>query len=70
MGDELLSVIKSGVGVLGMKGEDKPTLVVVVTPDLVKKGIHAGNIAKEIGQINWWWWRWKTASCNCRWTGF
>jgi alanyl-tRNA synthetase len=49
MGDELLSVIKSGVGVLGMKGESKPTIVVIVSPDLIKKGLHAGKIAKEIG---------------------
>jgi len=52
MGDELLPILKSGVGVLGMKGDDeKPKLVVVVTPDLVKKGIKAGQIAKEIGQL-------------------
>jgi len=51
MGDELLSVIKSGVGVLGTKGENKPSVVVIVSPDLVKKDIHAGKIAKEIGAI-------------------
>ncbi|MCK4903832.1 MAG: alanine--tRNA ligase, partial [Candidatus Marinimicrobia bacterium] len=51
MGDELLSVMKSGVGVLGMKGDTKPSLVVVVSPDLVKKDIHAGKIAQEIGAL-------------------
>ncbi|MFC1785430.1 alanine--tRNA ligase [Candidatus Neomarinimicrobiota bacterium] len=49
MGDELLSVMNSGVGVLGMEGESKPTVVVIVSPDLIKKGMHAGKIAKEIG---------------------
>lgn len=51
MGDELLPILKSGVGVLGMRTDEKPKIVVVVTPDLVKKGVKAGEIAKEIGQM-------------------
>lgn len=50
-GDSLLSKMKSGVGVLGMKGEKKPSVVIVVTQDLIKKGIKAGDIAKEIGAL-------------------
>ncbi len=50
LGDALLSGLKSGVGVLGAEGE-KPMLVVVVSPDLVKSGTKAGNLAKEIGAV-------------------
>ena len=50
-GDTLLSQMKSGVGVLGMKGEKKPSVVVVVTQDLIKNGIKAGDIAKKIGAL-------------------
>ncbi len=49
MGDRLLSVIKSGVGVLGTEGSEKPSAVVVVTPDLVKVGLKAGELARKIG---------------------
>ena len=48
LGNELLIGIKSGVGVLGAEGE-KPMVVVVVSEDLVKKGMKAGDLAKTIG---------------------
>lgn len=51
MGDELISILASGVGILGVRRGEKPQIVVVVTPDLVKKGVKAGQIAKEIGQL-------------------
>ena len=47
-GDILLSSLKSGVGVLGADSE-KPMVVIVVSPDLVKDGVKAGVLAKEIG---------------------
>jgi len=50
MGDELLPILKSGIGVLGTKKGEKPQMVVVVTPDLVEKGVKAGKIAKQIGK--------------------
>ena len=50
LSDALLSGLKSGVGVLGAEGE-KPMLVVVVSPDLVKAGVKAGSLAKEIGAV-------------------
>jgi len=50
LGDNLLSVLKSGVGVLAGKGE-KPILVVAVTQDLIKSGLKAGLIAKSIGAV-------------------
>lgn len=49
-GDLLLNELKSGVGVLGAEG-DKPMIVVIVTPNLVKAGTKAGILAKEIGSI-------------------
>lgn len=51
IGDIFLSKIKSGVGIFGMKGEKKPSIVVVVTQDLIKKGITAGGLSKEIGAL-------------------
>ena len=36
------------MGVLGAEGE-KPMVVVVVSDDLVKKGMKAGDLAKTIG---------------------
>ncbi len=47
-GDALLSSLKSGIGVLGADSE-KPMVVIVVSPDLVKDGVKAGVLAKEIG---------------------
>ena len=40
--------MKSGIGVLGADSE-KPMVVIVVSPDLVKDGVKAGVLAKEIG---------------------
>ena len=48
LGDTLLNSMKSGVGVLGAEG-DKPMIVVIVSNDLIKKGLNAGSIAKSIG---------------------
>jgi alanyl-tRNA synthetase len=50
IGDSLLNVMKSGVGVLGAEGE-KPSIVIVVTQDLIKLGINAGDLAKNIGAL-------------------
>ena len=49
LGDELLEALPSGVGVLGMQGNKKPAIVVVVTRDLIKSGVKAGDLAKTIG---------------------
>ncbi len=50
MGDALRESLGSGVGVLAMIVEDKPSLVVVVTPDLVKAGWDATPIVKELAK--------------------
>jgi alanyl-tRNA synthetase len=40
-----------GVVVLGSAPEDKPVLIAGVTDDLVKEGIHAGEIVKSIAKV-------------------
>ncbi|SDX41964.1 alanine--tRNA ligase [Paenibacillus sp. CF384] len=45
--DELKTKLGNAVIVLGAVAEDKVNLVVAVSPELVKKGFHAGKIIKE-----------------------
>jgi alanyl-tRNA synthetase len=49
LGDQFIQKEQSLIRVLGIKGEKKPTIIVLVTQDLVKKGIHAGDLARAIG---------------------
>ncbi|MFC1930416.1 alanine--tRNA ligase [Chloroflexota bacterium] len=51
MGDFLSSGIKSGVVVLGAVINDKSSFMVMVTPDLVARGYHAGNIVKKLAMV-------------------
>jgi alanyl-tRNA synthetase len=51
VGDRLISKIKSGVGVLFNNANDKPSAIVVVSEDLVRKKINAGILAKTIGSF-------------------
>ena len=51
MGDLLKAHLSSGVIVLGAVHEGRPTIVAIVTPDLVARGLHAGNIAKEAAAV-------------------
>ncbi|MFL3052027.1 MAG: alanine--tRNA ligase [Candidatus Neomarinimicrobiota bacterium] len=48
-GNSLLNKIKSGVVVLGAIINEKPSMVMAVSNDLVIKGIKADELAKEIG---------------------
>ena len=50
-GDKLLSQINSGVGVLFSSDAHKPSAVIVLTDNLIKQGLDAGNLAKEIGSF-------------------
>jgi alanyl-tRNA synthetase len=43
--------VKSGVLVLGSVADDRPQLIVTVSDDLTKKGLHAGNLIKEIAAV-------------------
>ena len=49
LGDSVFNKIKSGLAVIFAEGEEKPMAVVVVSKDLNKSGILAGDIAKKVG---------------------
>jgi alanyl-tRNA synthetase len=51
MGDLLKERLKSAVIVLGTVYDGKPGFVSMVTPDLVNKGLHAGDIVKQVAGI-------------------
>jgi alanyl-tRNA synthetase len=51
MGDWLKGKLSSGVLVLALVQNGNPLLVSMVTPDLVSKGLHAGNIVREAAQV-------------------
>jgi len=51
LGDRLIVKIKSGIGVLFNDGNDKPSAVIVVSDNLVKEKINAGELAKQIGSF-------------------
>lgn len=46
--DELKATLGSAIVVLGAVQGDKVNIVASVSPDLIKAGYHAGNIAKEV----------------------
>ncbi|MBA7549013.1 Alanine--tRNA ligase [subsurface metagenome] len=50
-GDQLRDRLKSGIIILGAIIEDKVALLSVVTPDLIKKGYHAGKIIEEVAKL-------------------
>jgi alanyl-tRNA synthetase len=43
--------MKSGAIVLGCEIDGKARLVAKVTPDLVERGLHAGNLIKTIAKV-------------------
>lgn len=49
LGDNLYVKMRSGICVIGVKSNIKPPIMVVVTADLVKRGVHAGDLANTIG---------------------
>ncbi len=51
MGDRLRDRIGSGVVVLGALIEGRPSLLAMVTPDLVERGVRAGDIVRETALI-------------------
>jgi alanyl-tRNA synthetase len=51
MGDLLRDRLKSAVIVLGTVHDGTPGFVAMVTPDLVDKGLHAGDIVKQVAAI-------------------
>ncbi len=51
LGDEIKNGMESGVIVLASVYNEKISFVSMVTKDIVKKGIHAGNIIKEVAKV-------------------
>jgi alanyl-tRNA synthetase len=51
MGDSLLEKSKSALVVLGTLQDGKPGFVAMVTPDLIAKGLHAGEIVKQVAGV-------------------
>jgi alanyl-tRNA synthetase len=50
-GDLLRDKLKSAVIVLGTVHDNKPGFMAMVTPDLVQRGLHAGNIIKRVAEL-------------------
>lgn len=51
MGDWFRDKLGSGVVVLGTVLNDKPSLIAMVSDDLVKRGLHAGKLVKSVAQV-------------------
>ncbi len=51
IGDSLRAKLKSAVIVLGTVQDGKPSFVSMVTPDLVSRGLHAGDIVKQVASV-------------------
>ncbi len=51
MADRFRDQYPSGVVVLGSASEDKVTLIAAVTDDLIKRGLHAGDLVKAVAQV-------------------
>ena len=51
MGDRLKEKLSSAVIVLAAVDDNRPSIVAIVTPDLVVRGLHAGDIARETAQV-------------------
>ena len=51
MGDLLRDRLKSAVIVLGTVYQDKPAFMANVTPDLLDRGLHAGDIVKQVAAV-------------------
>ncbi|MEE2751293.1 MAG: alanine--tRNA ligase, partial [Myxococcota bacterium] len=49
--DRARSKLKSVLVVLGSRSEGSVQLVAAATPDLVKRGVHAGNIIRDVAKI-------------------
>lgn len=50
MGDTFRNKIKSGVVVLGTPIGDKANFIVMATKDVLDKGVHAGNLIREVAK--------------------
>ena len=51
MADKFRQKYPSGVALLASDLDSKPVLLAAVTDDLVKRGLHAGNLVKQVAQV-------------------
>ena len=51
LADKLRAKLQSGVILLGSVSDEKPAFIAAVTPDLVKAGLNAGELAKEMARV-------------------
>ena len=51
MGDILRDRLKSAIVVLATIYDNKPNFLAMVTPDLVAKGFHAGDVVKQVAKL-------------------
>ena len=51
LADRLAEKLKSAVIVLGGPSDGKAIFVSKVTQDLVKQGLHAGNLVREVAKV-------------------
>ncbi|MDA0709685.1 MAG: alanine--tRNA ligase [bacterium] len=51
MGDGLRNALGSGVGVIGANLDGKVSVIAVVTDNLIARGLHAGNVVKEVARL-------------------
>jgi len=51
MGDGLRNALGSGVGVIGANLDGKASVIVVVTDDLIARGVQAGTVVKAVAQL-------------------
>ncbi len=51
MSDLFRDKLQSGVVVLGAKSDNGVNLIVAMTKDLTKQGLHAGNMIKAIAKV-------------------
>ncbi len=51
MADKFRQKYPTGITVLASAKDDKPILIAAVTEDLVKRGLHAGDLVKQAAQV-------------------
>jgi alanyl-tRNA synthetase len=51
LADELRDRLQSGVAILGSRLEDKAIFLALVTEDLVRRGLHAGKLMREVAAV-------------------
>lgn len=49
--DRVRNKLKPSLVILGANIEGRPAFLAAATPDLVEKGVHAGNLIREIAKV-------------------